>query len=100
MATETMKKTGFKDSVKNTGQKVKNYANQKYQEAKTYGNKYKSDIRCAYDIGYAKGWDDAYTIPNRFGARVAAAYGYRKGVKQRYKADKYNKQYQRKGKQG
>lgn len=98
-ATATAKKTGFKESVKNTGTKVKNYANKKYQDAKAYGSKYKTDIRTAYDIGYSKGWDDAYDIPKRFGAKTAAAYGYKKGIKCRYKADKYTKQYQRKGKQ-
>ena len=92
------KKTGFKDSVKNTGTKVKNYANNKYQSAKNSVNRYKTDIRTAYDIGYAKGWDDAYEIPKRFGAKTAAAYGYKKGLKQRYKTDKSIKQYQRKGK--
>ena len=99
MATTTAKKSGFKESVKNTGTKVKNYANEKYQSAKKSVNRYKSDIRTAYDIGYSKGWDDAYDIPKRFGAKTAAAYGYKKGIKCRYKADKYTKQYQRKGKQ-
>ena len=50
MATATAKKTGFKESVKNTGTKVKNYANQKYQSAKAYGNKYKTDIRKNFSI--------------------------------------------------
>lgn len=99
MATATAKKMGFKESVKNTGTKVKNYANQKYQSAKNSVNRYKTDIRSAYDIGYSQGWDDAYSIPNRFGAKTAAAYGYKKGIKQRHKADKYTKQYYRKRKQ-
>lgn len=85
--TATMKKTGFKESVKNTGTKVKSYA-----------KKYKDDIREAYDIGYSKGWDDAYTIPKRFGAKTAAAYGYKKGIKHRHRTDKYTTQYKRKGK--
>ena len=92
-----IKNSGFKESVKNTGAKVKNYANEKYQSAKTYGNKYKGDIRTAYDVGFSKGWDAAYDIPNRFFAKIAAACGYRKGVKCRYKADRYIKQYNRKG---
>ena len=29
----------------------------------------KSDLMDAYDIGFAKGWDDAYLIPKRMGAR-------------------------------
>ena len=92
-------KLGFKQKMKNAGTKVKNYSNQKHQDAKAYGNKYKTDIRTAYNIGYSKGWDDAYDIPKRLGAKIAAAYGYQKGVKCRYKTDKYTKQYQKKGKQ-
>lgn len=99
MSNTTTKKTGFKDSVKNAGTKVKNYANQKYQSAKAYGKRYKDDIRTAYDIGYSKGWDDAYDIPKRFGSKTAAAYGYKKGIKQRHKTDKYTKQYNRRSKQ-
>ena len=34
-----------------------------YQKTKDYGRKYKSDVREAYDIGYARGWDDAYDVP-------------------------------------
>ncbi len=94
---EQAKKTGFKESIKNTGNKVKNFVSNKYQSAKRKVNSYKTDIRTAYDIGYAKGWDDAYDIPKRFGAKTAAARGYKNGLKQRCKADKYIRQYQRKG---
>ena len=100
MATATtVKKSGFRESVQNTGNKVKTYANKKYEAAKSSVKRYKTDIRTAYDIGYSRGWDEAYDIPKRFGARTAAAYGYKKGIKCRYKSDKYVKQYQRKGKQ-
>jgi hypothetical protein len=58
----------------------------------------KADLMDAYDIGFAKGWDDAYTISKRFGAKTAAAYGYKKGIKHRHKTDKYTTQYKRKGK--
>ena len=52
---------------------------QKYEETqKIKKNSYKSDILTAYGIGYAKGWDDSYTIPNRFGATTAAAFGYKR----------------------
>ena len=84
----TAKKSGFKESAKNAGQKVK-----------TYGKNYKSDIVKAYDIGYAKGWDDAYNVPKRFGAKIAASYGYKKGIRDRRRADKYTKQYNKMGKQ-
>lgn len=87
MTTATTKRTAFKDTV-----------NKGYQKTKVYGRKYKSDVRAAYDIGYARGWDDAYDVPKRFGAKTAAAYGYRKGIKYRRKTDKYTKQYARKGK--
>ena len=80
------KKT-FKETVKEAGSKVK-----------AYRKKYGADIRTAYDKGYARGWDDAYDIPKRIGAKTAAAYGYKKGLAKRRKADKYTKQYNRGGK--
>ena len=41
----------------------------------------------------AKGWDDAYLIPKRMGARSKAAEGYKKGIKSRMIVDKYMAQY-------
>ncbi len=64
------------------------------QKIKRYG----TDIRNAYDIGYAKGWEDAYVIPKRVGAKTAAAYGYKKGLRNRRRTDKYVKQYENRGK--
>lgn len=93
----TKQKKTFKESMKETGGKVKAYGQKKYEQAKTSAKKYGSDIRTAYDIGYKRGWDDCYEIPNRVGARTAAAYGYRKGAKNRRKSDKYTKQYARRG---
>ena len=95
MATATKQKKTFKESMQETGGKVKAYGQKKYEQAKTSVKKYGSDIRTAYDIGYKRGWDDCYDIPNRVGARTAAAYGYRKGAKNRRKSDKYIKQYDR-----
>ena len=68
-------------------------------EAKKNKKSYKSDIVKAYDIGYAKGWDDAYTVPKRFGSKIVASYGYKKGIRDRRRADKYTKQYNKIGKQ-
>ena len=53
----------------------------------------KSDLMDAYDIGFAKGWDDAHLIPKRTGARSKAAAGYKKGIKSRLIVDKYMAQY-------
>ena len=92
------KKAGIKESAKNMGSKIKSYVNKKHQSLKGYAKKFKDDIRKAYDIGYSRGWDDAYEIPKRIGAKTAAAYGYKKGVKQRHKSDKYTNQYNRKWK--
>ena len=75
-------KVGFKQKMKNAGTKVKNYS-------KTYVG----DLNRSYDIGYSRGWDDAYEVPNRFGAKFVAGVGYRKGVKNRIRSDKYIKQY-------
>ena len=95
MATATKQKKTFKESMQETGGKVKAYGQKKVEQVENYGKKYGSDIRTAYDIGYKRGWDDCYDIPNRVGARTAAAYGYRKGAKNRRKSDKYIKQYDR-----
>ena len=97
MATAVKQRKTFKESMQETGGKVKAYGKKKYEQAKTSAKKYGSDIRTAYDIGYKRGWDDAYEIPKRVGAKTAAAYGYKKGAKQRVKSDKYIKQYQRGG---
>ena len=86
------KKT-FKESMKETGGKAKEYARKQTDKVKEYGKNYKSDLKKAYEMGYAKGWDDSYDIPKRVGAKTAAAYGYKKGVVNRRKSDKYTKQY-------
>ena len=62
------KKT-FKETVKDTGFKIKAYAKKQNEKVKSYGKKYGADIRTAYDKGYARGWDDAYDIPKRIGAK-------------------------------
>jgi len=85
-ATATKKQSGVKTKIKNAGQKVKNYG-------KSYGD----DITCAHDIGYALGWDHAYDIPDRFLAKTAAAYGFKKGIRNKHRHDKYAKTYQKKG---
>lgn len=95
MEAVNQKKT-FKETMKETGQKAKSYAKKQTDKVKASAKRYGSDIRTAYDIGYGKGWDDAYDIPKRFGAKTAAAYGYKKGVSQRRKSDKYTAQYNRK----
>ena len=59
---------------------------------------YKSDIVDAHDIGYAIGWDHAYDIPDRLFAKTAATYGFKKGMRNKHRVDKYNKIYQKKGK--
>ena len=91
-------KRSFKDTVKDTGSKAKAYAKKQGEKVKNYGKKYASDIRDAYDTGFARGWVESYDIPNRVGAKTAAAYGYKKGLSQRRKSDKYIKQYNRGGK--
>ena len=91
-------KRNFKDTVRETGSKAKAYAKKQGEKVKNYGKKYGSDIRNAYDIGFVRGWVESYDIPNRVGAKTAAAYGYKKGLSQRRKSDKYIKQYNRGGK--
>ncbi len=98
MTETTTKKSGFKESMQKAGQKTKDFAKKKTEQAKSYGKKYKSDVRTAYNVGYARGWDDAYLIPKRFLTKLAASIGYRKGVKCRLKSDKYVKQYNKQNK--
>lgn len=90
------KKT-FKESMQATGHKAKEYAKKQTDKVKQYGKNYKSDLQKAYEIGYGKGWDDAYDIPKRVGAKTAATYGYRKGLSNRKRSDKYVKQYKGNG---
>ena len=81
---------------------VTTYANGfvgKKTKTKVKKNKWRDDMRIAHDKGYAKGWEEAYNIPNRFGSRLMAAYGYTKGARDRFRADKYIKQYSKQGKQ-
>ena len=67
-------------------------------KAKKSKKSYKSDIVDAHDIGYALGWDHAFDIPDRFLAKTAAAYGFKKGMRNKHRVDKYNKTKQKKGK--
>lgn len=96
---ESVKATGskVKESVKATGAKAKSYAKKQAEKVKTYGRNYKNDLTSAYDIGYKRGWDDAYEIPNRFWAKSRAAAGYKKGVTNRKRSDKYIAQYNKRG---
>ena len=66
-------------------------------KAKKSGRSYKGDLVDAHDIGYALGWDNAYNIPDRFLSKTVAAYGFRKGIRNKFRIDKYNKTYQKKG---
>ena len=86
------KKT-FKESMRETGGKAKEYARKQTDKVKQYGKDYTSDLQKAYEIGYGKGWDDSYDVPKRVGAKTAAAYGYKKGIVNRRKSDKYVNQY-------
>ncbi len=65
------------------------------ESVKSYGKNYKSDIVKAYDIGYTRGFEDAYNIPKRPGARTAATVGYGNGLKNRPKVDRYTKHYKK-----
>ena len=62
---------------------------------KEKARKYRDDLSTAYGIGDARGWDDAYDVPKRFLSKTAAAYGYKKGVRNRLRHDKYASKYQK-----
>ena len=90
-------KKSIKESIKATGSKAKDFAKKQVGKVKSSAKKYGSDIRTAYDIGYARGWEDAYNVPKRVGAKTVASYGFKKGLKNRPKSDKYIAQSKRKG---
>ena len=97
-ATKTTPKpeSGFKRTVKKAGKKTKDFVGKKTAQVKEYRKQVKSDKGTAYDIGFKHGWDEAYNIPKRYSARSAAAQGFKKGVVNRYRSDKYAKHHKTK----
>ena len=79
----------FKRTVKKAGAQTKAFVDKKVAQAKEHRRQYENDIDAAYDIGFQKGWNEAYNIPKRSGARAAASKGFKKGIVNRYRADKY-----------
>ena len=88
--------SGFKRTVKKAGKKTKDFVGNKTAQVKAYQKQVKSDKDTAFDIGFKHGWDEAYNIPKRYSARSAAAKGFKKGVVNRYRSDKYAKHYKTK----
>ena len=89
-ATKTNKpESGFKRTVKKAGAKTKAFVGKKTAQVKAYQKQLKSDKNSAFDVGFKRGWDEAYNIPKRYSARSAAAQGFKKGVVNRYRSDKY-----------
>ena len=83
--------SGFKRTVKKAGAKTKAFVGKKTAQVKAYQKQLKSDKNSAFDVGFKRGWDEAYNIPKRYSARWAAAQGFKKGVVNRYRSDKYAK---------
>ena len=94
--TKQKKDSGFKRTMKKAGNKTKAFVGKKTAQVKAYRKQIKSDKDTAYDIGFKYGWDEAYNIPKRYSARSAAAQGFKKGVVNRYRSDKYAKHYKTK----
>ena len=88
-ATATKKESGFKSTMKKAGAKTKAYVGKKTEQVKEYRKQVKNDKATAYDVGFKRGWEEAYNIPKRASARSAAAQGFKKGVVNRYRSDKY-----------
>ena len=88
-ATTKKPESGFKLTLKKAGAKTKDFVGKKSARIKAYQKQVKADQDNAYDIGFRRGWDEAYNIPKRGSARSAAARGFKKGVINRYRADKY-----------
>ena len=66
-----------------------------YRSGQAAVKAYKSDIEAAYSLGYSRGWDDAYKIPKRLGAKTAAVHGYSQGINYHRKSDKFIDKYRR-----
>ena len=81
--------SGFKRTVKKAGAKTKAFVGKKTAQVKAYQKQLKSDKNSAFDVGFKRGWDEAYNIPKRYSARWAAAQGFKKGVVNRYRSEKY-----------
>ena len=91
-ATKTNKpESGFKRTVKKAGAKTNAFVGKKTAQVKAYQKQLKSDKNSAFDVGFKRGWDEAYNIPKRYSSRWAAAQGFKKGVVNRYRSDKYAK---------
>ena len=88
-ASVSKKQSDFKTTMKRAGAKTKAFVGNKAEQVKAYQKQVKRDRDTAYDIGFKRGWDEAYNIPKRYSARSAAAQGFKKGVVNRYRSDKY-----------
>lgn len=87
MATKKSNKSNKKTRIPNTSQ----------AKVKARRPKYKDAMKDSYAIGYARGWEDAYELPNRIGAKTFAAKGYKRGARNRKRSDNYVSQYKRRG---
>ena len=95
-ASVSKKQSNFKTTMKRAGAKTKAFVGKKAEQVKAYQKQVKRDRDTAYDIGFKRGWDEAYNIPKRYSARSAAAQGFKKGVVNRYRSDKYAKHHKTK----
>ena len=95
-ASVSKKQSNFKTAMKRAGAKTKAFVGKKAEQVKAYQKQVKRDRDTAYDIGFKRGWDEAYNIPKRYSARSAAAQGFKKGVVNRYRSDKYAKHHKTK----
>ena len=57
----------------------------------------KDDMREAYDIGFARGWEDTYELPKRAGAKKVASKAYKEGARNHQRSDKYISKYKKRG---
>lgn len=75
MATTTAKKkTTFKETVNN---------------ARTGVSEWNKAIKKAYSVGFDAGYNAHKSIPDKFGTRVVATNGFKKGFKNAQQAKKY-----------
>ena len=87
MATKT--KTSIKQKARNVATKTKNYVADKTRKVKKSAVDYGSKLKTAYDVGYVRGYEDAYSLTNASFSHTAGAIGYKTGARDRKRVDKY-----------
>ena len=83
--------TRIKGGARNAYNKVKSSAKNTYSRYKTKAKAYGQRLDVSYTKGYRRGYNDALIYDKFTGSYAAGAYGYYRGVKDKYKQDRIKK---------